>query len=349
MLNDRYQLIHGDACEVLSQLPSNSVDCCVTSPPYYALRDYGYDGQIGLEQTPEEYIDRLVKVFREMRRVLKPEGTCWVNIGDSYCGTGSKGEYKDPKYADGRNGQVVSLTQKVDGCKKKDLIGIPWMLAFALRKDGWYLRQDIIWAKQNPMPESITDRCTKSHEYIFLLTKSARYFFDHKAIQEDAISKDSRPSALCRAREKNYMTKERLNPEAYRKIAHPIGGTKRQSENDEHYRTSCGNEYMFTGKRNKRDVWVVQSQPFNEAHFAVYPEKLVEPCILAGCPQGGVVLDMFNGSGTTGVVALKHGRKYIGIDMNEEYIAMATRRIEQETAQVNINDIIQGGYNNGRF
>jgi DNA modification methylase len=183
-------IFQGDCLEILKMIPDCSVDCCITSPPYYGLRDYGVDGQIGLEETPEEYITRLVNVFHEVKRVIKDDGTLWVNIGDSYCGTGSKGDYKDPKYAEGRNGQVVSLTQKVEGCKSKDLIGIPWMLAFALRNDGWYLRQDIIWQKPNPMPESVRDRCTKSHEYLFLLSKKQTYYFDYQAIQEVAQHQD---------------------------------------------------------------------------------------------------------------------------------------------------------------
>lgn len=237
-------VLQGDSLEVLKTLSDESIDCCVTSPPYYGLRDYGtgewvggdpscphkrmskysehtiaghaqkelagnvgdaiykticplcgavrIDKQIGLEETPEEYIERLVDVFREVRRVLKDDGTLWLNIGDSYCGIGDKGNYKDPKYADGRNGQSVALNRKVEGCKQKDLIGIPWMLAFALRADGWYLRQDIIWHKPNPMPESVKDRCTKSHEYIFLLSKQPKYYFDYEAIQEDAVCKDDR-------------------------------------------------------------------------------------------------------------------------------------------------------------
>lgn len=271
------QVIQGDCLEVLKTLSDNSVDCCITSPPYYGLRDYGVDGQIGLEDTPKEYIQKLVEVFREVKRVLKKEGTLWLNIGDSYCGTGSKGDYKDPKYSDGRNGQAVSLTQKIEGYKQKDLIGIPWMLAFALREDGWYLRQDIVWAKPNPMPEPVQDRCTKSHEYIFLLSKSPKYYFDHEAIQEDSVS-------------------------------------------------NVGNEWHPTEKRNKRDVWMIPVQPTKEAHFATYPEKLVEPCLLAGCPEGGIVLDPFFGSGTTGRVATRFGRNYIGIELNPEYIEIINKR-----------------------
>ena len=234
------------------------------------------DKQIGLEETPHEYIQKLVQVFHEVKRVLKDDGTLWLNIGDSYCVTGSKGDYKDPKYAEGRNGQSVSLTQKIEGYKSKDLIGIPWMLAFALREDGWYLRQDIIWAKPNPMPESVKDRCTKSHEYVFLLSKSPKYFFDYRAIQEESISNagDTTPSEM----------------------------------------------------RNKRDVWMIPVQPTKEAHFATYPEKLVEPCLLAGYPEGGTVLDPFFGSGTTGRVATRFGRNYIGIELNPEYIEIINKR-----------------------
>lgn len=285
----------GDALTVLKTLPDESVNMCVTSPPYYALRDYGVDGQIGLEDTPEEYIERLVDVFREVKRVLRDDGTLWVNIGDSYCGTGDKGDYKDPKYADGRNGQSVSKTKNVNGCKHKDLIGIPWMLAFALRADGWYLRQDIIWHKPNPMPESVTDRCTKAHEYIFLLSKSKQYYFDIDAIKEPAIYPNDNRGERTDSRRGTYMNS--------------MSGSTGET-------------------RQKRDVWSVATSPFPEAHFATFPEKLIEPCILAGCPKNGVVLDCFNGAGTTGVVALKNDRQYIGIELNPEYVDMSNKRIE---------------------
>jgi DNA modification methylase len=338
---------------MLKTLPDCSVDCCVTSPPYYGLRDYGTgkwvggdpncehkgnpirtrehinenygqgfndvkgkmvfapykqvcplcgakreDYQIGLEETPEEFIERLVLVFSEVRRVLKPDGTCWVNMGDSYCGTGDKGNFKDPKNPNGRNGQSVAKNKKVDGCKSKDLIGIPWMLAFALRADGWYLRQDIIWQKPNPMPESVRDRCTKSHEYIFLLSKSSKYYFDNDAIKENA-----KPDNSVRDRD-------------HTKLNNCPGRTKMGGLKTNHYT-----------KRNKRDVWNVPTQPVKEAHFATFPEKLIEPCILAGCKQGGVVLDPFFGSGTTGIVAERYGRDYIGIELNPEYVKIAERRL----------------------
>lgn len=298
-------ILQGDSFEMLKTLPDRSIDCCVTSPPYYGLRDYGVNGQIGLEETPEKYIEKLVDVFREVRRVLKDDGTLWLNIGDSYAGTGSKGDYKDPKYAEGRNGQVVSLTQSVAGCKNKDLIGIPWMLAFALRADGWYLRQDIIWQKPNPMPESVKDRCTKSHEYIFLLSKQPKYYFDYEAIQEDAVCKDDRRGDKA----ESSMTESVLMG--------VIPNTLAQKS-----------FVKISDKRNKRDVWSVTTQAVKEAHFATFPEKLIEPCILAGCPIGGVVLDPFFGSGTTGRVATRLNRQYLGIELNPEYIEIANKRTD---------------------
>lgn len=302
----------GDALAVLKTMPSESVNMCVTSPPYYGLRDYGVDGQIGLEETPEAYIERLTDVFREVRRVLRNDGTLWVNIGDSYCGTGDKGDYKDPKYAEGRNGQSVSRTKTVNGCKPKDLIGIPWMLAFSLRADGWYLRQDIIWQKPNPMPESVRDRCTKSHEYIFLLSKSPQYFFDHDAIKEKAVL----PAVEKREKQPRY------------------GGNKYTATPDKFNRTKSGNAYDYTGYRSRHDVWAVTTQPFAGAHFAVFPEKLVEPCVLAGSPPDGTVLDCFNGSGTTGVVCAKNGRNYVGIELNPDYVELANNRIAAAMQEV---------------
>lgn len=271
-------ILCGDAEIRLRELRSESVQTCITSPPYYGLRDYGITGQIGAENTPEEYINKLVDVFREVRRVLRPDGTLWVNIGDTYA-TGTKAKRQQSKNPGvGSNRQEaqnsVGRVGTPKGCKTKDLIGIPWTLAFALRKDGWYLRQDIIWHKQNAMPESVKDRCTKSHEYIFLLSKSDRYYFDAAAISEQAAEKSA------------------------------------------------------TSRRNKRDVWTINTGGFRGAHFAVFPEKLVEPCILAGCPEGGTVLDPFTGSGTTGVVAKQTGRNFIGIEINPEYCEMAERRIE---------------------
>lgn len=315
-------ILQGDCMEVLKTLPDGFVDCCVTSPPYYGLRDYGTgvwiggkkdcphrrmskysektatghhqeelagnvgdaiykkvcpicgaireDKQLGLEKTPEQYIERLVGVFREVKRVLKDDGTLWVNIGDTYnCAKEGNTEVIKHKSVSETNHFKKELWR---GAKQKDMIGIPWMLAFALRDDGWYLRQDIIWHKPNPMPEPVKDRCVKGHEYIFLLSKKPRYYFDFEAIQEDAVSTDD-------------------------------------------------NE-----RRNKRDVWSVSSKPVREAHFATFPEALIEPCILAGSRKGGIVLDPFFGSGTTGRVATKYGRRYLGIELNPEYITIAGKR-----------------------
>lgn len=291
-------ILAGDCVEQLKTLPDKIFDCCVTSPPYYGLRDYGVDGQIGLEETPEAYIERLVNVFREVKRVLKDDGTLWLNIGDSYCGTGNKGDLKDPKYADGRNGQAVAINRDVAGCKRKDLIGIPWMLAFALRADGWYLRQDIIWHKPNPMPESVTDRCTKSHEYVFLLSKSPKYYYDNQAISEPTKTRDN----INRDRDST-------------KLNNTPGRTRMAGLKTNNYE-----------RRNRRDVWTIPTKPVKEAHFATYPEKLVEPCILAGSREGGIVLDPFFGSGTTGIVAMRYGRRFVGCELNPEYIEIANRR-----------------------
>ena len=329
---------------MVAQLDDNSIDCCVTSPPYYALRDYGtgkwvggaedcdhasakiktrfdydisekqqstagtdvkryravcpkcgavrVDNQIGLEESPEEYIDKLVAVFREVRRKLKPDGTLWVNIGDSYWGSGSRGfdftntfTEKSKIQLDSKGTVNLSNLPALKGnCgdyKNKDLIGIPWMLAFALRADGWYLRQDIVWAKPNCMPESVTDRCTKSHEYIFLLSKSKKYYFDYESIKTETNA-------------------------------------------------------------NKRDVWSVSASggytDEDGSHYATYNPQLIEPCVIAGSVEGGIVLDPFNGTGTTGVVAVRNGRRYIGIDLSEKYIKMAKRRLEKETEQYNLFD-----------
>lgn len=294
---------------VLKTLEDESINCCVTSPPYYNLRDYGVDGQLGLEATPEEYIQKLVEIFREVRRVLTKDGTLWVNIADSYAGSG-KGASNYPdnakKYKQGSNkgsvGSYLSKTVSAD-CKPKDLIGIPWMLAFALRADGWYLRSDIIWAKNNPMPESVKDRCTKSHEYIFFLTKSPKYYFDDEAIaepvKESTINRMSQPNLES---QKGSYTPSKAN--GAMKAAAP----------------------RYGGKRKKRDVWVVSTSPYKGAHFATFPPKLIEPCILAGCPENGVVLDPFGGSGTTGMVARENGRDFVLIELNEEYVKLCEER-----------------------
>lgn len=299
------QIEFGDCREIMRRWKEQGIKAqtCVTSPPYYGLRDYGHDGQIGLEETPEEYIAAMVDVFRCVRDVLEDDGTLWLNIGDSYCGTGDKKDWVDPKNPNGRNGQSVSKTKKIAGYKSKDLIGIPWMLAFALRADGWYLRQDIIWHKPNPMPESVQDRCTKAHEYIFLMSKSQKYHYDHESIKEPIKG------------EPEFRDK---NAEGY------------QADYAKGDRFSKG-ERVFgaDGMANKRSVWTVPTKPYKGAHFAVFPPELIEPCIMAGAPVGGVVLDPFMGSGTTAQVAQNLGRQYLGCELNPEYAALQHERTKQ--------------------
>ncbi len=366
--------IHNINClEGLKLLDDNSIDCCVTSPPYWGLRDYGLEpcifggseecqhefpddeirklrtkpgenaqcgntlkevagrtlnngaicfkcgawrGQLGLEPTPEMYVSHIVEIFREVRRALKPEGTLWLNLGDSYAGGGrNSGNSKPhPKGYKGLEYLGDTVKGKVPaGMKPKDLVGIPWMVAFALRDDGWYLRQDIIWHKPNPMPESVTDRCTKAHEYIFLLSKSQHYYFDNEAIKEQGKQESiSRYKYAFSGRDGLIMPdgkEQQIAPKGMR------NATVRKRE------MGIPDEvYMI---RNKRSVWTVPTQPFKEAHFATYPPKLIEPCILAGCPKDGVVLDPFMGSGTTAMVAIQNSRNYIGFELNPEYIKIA--------------------------
>lgn len=329
-----YKIITGEALSALQSLESNSVDCCITSPPYYGLRDYGKDGQIGLEATPSEYIEKLVAVFREVRRVLKKDGTLWLNMGDSYAGSG-KGAAAYPdnarKYKQGTNkgmlGAAATAKIKSPEYKRKDLMGIPWRLAFALQADGWYLRQDIIWYKPNCMPESVKDRCTKSHEYIFLLSKSDKYYFDHEAIKEPAVGFNNIPPAGSKGTLTPNSRRRKGNSKTFR------GGgayTNNQTFNNstDAKRESSGNTENTTGLRNKRDVWSVSTRGYKEAHFATFPEKLIAPCVLAGCPIGGIVLDPFLGSGTTAVVAEKNKRNCIGIEINPIYADMTERRLE---------------------
>lgn len=361
--------VYNEPCiETLRRMDNNSIDCVVTSPPYYALRKYtDSDFEIGREQTPSEYIDNLVEVFAEVYRVLKPTGTVWVNIGDSYCGTGGKGDWVDPK-DNNRNGQSKSINRKIDGLKRKDLIGIPWLFAFAMRDIvGFYLRQDIIWDKSgNAMPESVTDRCVKSHEYIFLLTKSEKYYFDYKAIQEPAKTFENRPFGIVRQREFDYDTKQSREPEKYL-ISTDIkfGGNKYGDNDDNHFQTYSGKEWKPQMKnlhrdgqtvqgmhknraeggkdemyavRNKRDVWSVNTQPSSVEHIAMYPEKLIMPCILAGCPENGIVYDCFLGSGTTALATIHSlgNRNFIGSELSKEYAEIARKRIEPELNQLTL-------------
>lgn len=375
MRMEKNVILLGDALEKLKDLEDCSVDMCVTSPPYYALRDYGTgkwvggdpncphyreskksehtatghkrmgelgeavgdaiyktvcplcgavreDKQIGLEQTPEEYINRLADVFDEVRRVLKDNGTLWVNIGDSY--NGNKVGNDNPKWETSNTKSFKKRTWKE--AKPKDLIGIPWMLAFELRKRGWYLRQDIIWHKPNPMPEPVKDRCVKSHEYLFLLSKSSKYYFDYEAIQEPT-NEQGKPRVFGAKKQKGTMRGD-------------IGRTfvphtkncqyDGQRPNSMHLNREMGipdTEYYV---RNKRDVWSINVHPTKEAHFATFPPDLIIPCILAGSKQGGVVLDPFMGSGTTALVAKRLLRNYIGIELNPEYKALAERRINAQ-------------------
>lgn len=314
------EIIHSDCFEVLSKMPNESVQCCVTSPPYWGLRDYSTDGQLGLEKTPEEYVARLVEIFREVRRVLRADGTLWLNLGDCYNSSASNDQGK------GRHNSGIALREgarslgrherKVKNLKPKDLVGIPWRVAFALQADGWWLRSDIIWAKPNPMPESVRDRLTKSHEHIFLMTKSARYYYDHEAIKEPAQDWGDRDRTNWSAR---------INAEEYGQKPN-TGGEK-------------GN-FSESG-RNKRDVWTVATAPYSEAHFATFPPKLIEPCILAGAPAGGVVLDPFAGSGTTGLVCARLGRQFIGIELNSEYCEIARKRIINDAPLFNKTVIVK--------
>lgn len=367
MVYESFNIIHGDCIEALKKLSDSSVQVCVTSPPYFNLRDYGtghweggdpncnhigklinsnhnfnysngrgsngefrtgvcelcgairVDNQIGLEDTPEEYIDKLVNVFREVRRVLKDDGTLWVNIGDSYCNSNGFHRSTNQYYRSSSEGAPANDRNLNNlhncGYKTKDLIGIPWMFAFAMRNDGWYLRQDIIWEKPNPMPESVVDRCTKSHEYIFLFSKSPQYYFDYDAISEDVALKDF--------------------------IGKPTGkfGGNKYSGSSEFF--PGNNNGIYSGKvaiqsekKRKRDVWTVGVNSYRGAHFATYPIKLIEPCILAGSRVGDTVLDPFSGSGTTGITANLLDRKYIGCELNDDYIKLSIERYENEILHI---------------
>jgi DNA modification methylase len=351
----------GDCREVLRTLPDESVHCCVTSPPYFGLRDYGIASQIGLEPTPDEFVAQLVDVFREVRRVLRPDGTLWLNLGDSYARDPGKGQHKPGdagkqnyiiERGGGRSASTTPLRKfrpgsgradgvvdergqrnrdgvgPVPGLKAKDLIGIPWRVAFALQADGWYLRQDIIWSKPNPMPESVQDRCTKAHEYIFMLSKSQRYHYDIEAIKEPAIY-----SGLTGQDESGFKNAANFSGK------HAGGNAVRGERPDKqrgHGRRHAGfndrwdameKAEQSSGMRNKRSVWEVATKPFAEAHFATFPPDLIEPCIKAGCPVGGTVLDPFGGAGTTGLVADRWQRDAILIELNPEYAGIAERRI----------------------
>ena len=317
---------HGDVIDCLRKIPEKSVNTVVTSPPYWGLRDYGVDGQLGLESTPDEYVAKMADVFREVRRVLRDDGTLWLNLGDSYAsrggiaqphrdggsgGIGKKGTRGMQSYS-AAGGGFIKPSAINNGLKPKDLIGIPWRVALALQADGWYLRSDIIWAKPSPMPESVTDRPTRAHEYIFLLSKSSKYYYDADSIRE--------PLSEQRAKQAG-------------KLVDPGNDAKKREKQIEHDKKR-GSGGHFDGHkwrmnplgRNKRSVWIVSTKPFPEAHFATFPPELVRPCILAGSPVGGTVLDPFGGSGTVSMVAMQEGRDSIYIDLNREYLDMALRR-----------------------
>ncbi|SFA82382.1 DNA modification methylase [Pseudomonas simiae] len=339
----QHRVLIGDCIESMRTLPDKSVQMCVTSPPYYGLRDYGMAGQIGLEETPAEFIERLVEAFREVRRVLRNDGTVWVNMGDTYASIaggyapgGSAG--KHDMVSQSTRGAVLRGTRRSPpvGLKQKDLMGIPWRLAFALQDDGWYLRQDIIWHKPNPMPESTRDRCTKSHEYLFLLSKSPRYYYDQDAIREPvALSsitrmaqdlEQQRGSDRVPGKSNGPMKAVRSKRDSFKrddsKREQPIPGQSLGTHRPEREESAWPLD-----TRNKRSVWTVPTQGFKGAHFATFPPDLIRPCILAGAPLGGIVLDPFGGAGTTAVVAMQEGRKSILCELNPEYAAMAERRI----------------------
>lgn len=343
-------IIQGDCLNALRQLPDKSIQTCVTSPPYWGLRDYGMDEQIGLEQSPEEYVNRLCDVFDEVKRVLRDDGTLWLNLGDSYS------NHKDCKstvqsIAKGTNAEVAHVIEKgksvsrntkmlkQSNLKNKDLVGIPWMVAFELRKRGWYLRQDIIWHKPNPMPESVTDRCTKSHEYIFLLAKNEQYFYDANAIKQPMADISLvRLSQDIDAQKGSNRVPGKSTP--MKAVGQFVGGKKHKNMDETGHRVhsfhqtrnSNSQEWQSEdGKANKRSVWTVTTKPFNDAHFATFPEDLISDCIKAGAPEEGIVLDPFMGAGTTAVVCKKLNRRYVGIELNPEYIAIAKRRLRQMT------------------
>ena len=307
-------IIVGDCLESLRAMPDGCVQTCVTSPPYFGLRDYGHAGQIGLEQTPDEYVAKMVAVFREVRRVLRDDGTLWLNLGDSYVASptgnfGTKSKLNGIECDSYRN-RIAQGHEKRRGItgfglSVKQLIGIPWRVAFALQADGWYLRQDIIWHKPNPMPESVTDRCTKAHEYIFLLSKNAKYYFDSAAMQEDGVYPKGTMAAKGSV-ERSETSRVNSRPPEYKE---------------------------YTGKRNKRSVWTVTTKPFKGAHFATFPPDLIEPCMLVGSKPGDVVLDPFGGSGTTGMVAQRHGRNAVLLELNPDYAKMARERIDADACK----------------
>ena len=309
--DNHVSIYNGDCRDVLKEMPESSINCCITSPPYFGLRDYGVDNQIGLEDTPDSFVSELVSVFRDVKRVLRDDGTLWLNLGDSYGGAAGNNQSGMSKIGGGQKTEdgaaVFSGKKGAIGTRSKDLIGIPWRVAFALQADGWYLRQDIIWHKPSPMPESVTDRCTKAHEYIFLLSKSKQYYYDHEAIMEESVTPmDSKSKS-------------------------GFGSEKGKCKTIEYsHSNKTGKKWEKSEMRNRRSVWTVAAKPYKEAHFATFPAELITPCILAGCPEGGTTLDPFGGSGTTAQVSKEHGRKSISIELNPSYIELQKSRVAQQ-------------------
>lgn len=332
MQTESIKILEGNVLETLKDLSDCSVQSVITSPPYYGLRDYGMEGQIGLESSPEAYVEVLVSVFREVRRVLKDDGTLWLNLGDTYAANRGY-QVPDNKHVD--VGNKKGMKASAFGLKPKDLIGIPWMVAFALRADGWYLRSEIIWAKTNPMPESVKDRPTKSHEQIFLFSKSPKYFYDYDAILEPA-NYDGRKDTVMKGSKKykdgSYLANGNANSLS-------VKGRERwrfknlqedgQKPNTIHEKRAAGLKDEVYAVRNKRDVWTVSTKSYSGAHFATFPTELIEPCVLAGSKEGDTILDPFNGSGTTGEVSIKYRRLYIGCELNPKYVKLTHERLSQ--------------------
>lgn len=359
------ELHQGNCLEILKTLEPESVNCCVTSPPYWGLRDYGVEGQLGLEKTPEEYVEKLVAVFSEVKKCLRPDGVLFLNLGDTYAANGGHKQSAGDKQNTNKGSIKHEVRNPSPGLKPKDLVGIPWMVAFALRSDRWFLRQDIIWSKPNPMPESVTDRCTKSHEYIFLLSKSAKYYYNHEAIKEPSVCGDNGSrfdigkTGMNKDRnwKKRPLVKKGLSRDNGSHIVH--GNKVGRSDGGK----ACNKPGQLT--RNKRSVWTVEdhnqliewlydnnieilkdylsttpdvwnisTKPYKEAHFATFPPDLIKPCILAGCPEKGIVIDPFSGAGTTGKVAKENNRSYIGIELKPEYHKMGEKRINKANYQM---------------
>jgi DNA modification methylase len=331
-----WRIMQGDVRDRLADLSAGSVRCCVTSPPYWGLRDYGVSGQLGLERTPEAFVAAMVGVFAEVRRVLADDGTLWLNLGDTFSGgrNGAPGPQSDVKHPDRTRGWVPPQAAGGSGLAQKQLVGIPWRVAFALQADGWWLRSDIVWNKSNPMPESVTDRPTRAHEYIFLLTKSARYFYDGDAIREPLAAKtlttfgtehrSKGNDALGGVKADNWaksvaVRKPRLKDKQR-------GHGRRHEGFNDRWDAMSKDEQQYAGS-NKRSVWTVGTHPYPDAHFATFPEALIEPCILAGSAHGDTILDPFTGSGTTGAVAIRHQRNFVGVELNPAYIELARTRI----------------------